>query len=37
MTWMGFFAAIGVVTVSTVILAVILIWAMPDSVKEMKE
>jgi hypothetical protein len=37
MTWINFFAAIGVLTVSVSILAVILIWAMPDSIKEMEE
>jgi hypothetical protein len=37
MTWINFFAAIGVLTVSVAILGVILIWAMPDSIPTMEE
>jgi hypothetical protein len=37
MTWINFFAAIGVFSVSVVSLAVLLVWLVPESIVEMEE
>jgi hypothetical protein len=34
MTWINFFAAIGVFSVSVVFLAILLVWLVPESIAE---